>query len=460
TIDSAAVNLDGTDRNYSLLWLDRHSSVIDFTSCTVGGGAVRKQQRTSAEPTTIPGRSISVVADAVLQWCTHVQAQKGKPQLVRAWWCCTPLLYSFLLLRASGWGAEEAAPNNGCGTRTDGHTMAEIVGSAIIGETMSTIISNLSKNVEEKTDLSENIERLETAQIKMEAALEMSLKWQISNRPLLRWRSKLKRAAHECDDTLRQCKQRAIEEEDIRHDVRESSFPKRIAHATKSLISYFIPFGKDESIFSSASIRRFERFADGANEFLKFVEFGGTQLDIFLQERLRYQVLPGSKFSYFAARPIDIPERGRRGVEAYIDRENSFSYPPSIFHFFLILLMPRVNIGSMSTILLTHWCRPDPLCCNQHNLTPCSNTNNTNGSSALSSSLLSVFLEEVIMVLLQCHIMLPDQHAKTQNSATSTHHVHGRGSTLNYTGILAQNRKPKNQRESANKSTNNYLNSS
>ncbi|XP_012703875.1 uncharacterized protein LOC101762400 isoform X2 [Setaria italica] len=138
--------------------------------------------------------------------------------------------------------------------------MAETVGSAVMGETVSTIISSISRKTEEKIDLLENIERLEIAHIKLEAALDMSKKWQISSIPLLRWRRKLKLAAQECNNVLRQSKQRAIEEEDIRQRMSQSSFPKRIAHATKSLVSSFIPFGKDEPpTISSSDIQRFER---------------------------------------------------------------------------------------------------------------------------------------------------------------------------------------------------------
>ena len=70
---------------------------------------------------------------------------------------------------------------------------------------------------------------------------------------------------------------------------------------------------------------------------------------------------------------------------------------------------------------MTQWCRPNPLCCNEHDLTPCSSTSNTTRSSSLSSTLLSnIFQEEVIMVLLQCHIFRPDQHRNRQNSGAST----------------------------------------
>jgi hypothetical protein len=81
---------------------------------------------------------------------------------------------------------------------------------------------------------------LEMAYIKMEAVLQVPNRWQITDTPLLQWQSKLKRAAEECDNTLLRCKQRTLEEEQMRKQVSQSSFPKRIAHATKSFLSSFI----------------------------------------------------------------------------------------------------------------------------------------------------------------------------------------------------------------------------
>ncbi|OEL18659.1 hypothetical protein BAE44_0020321 [Dichanthelium oligosanthes] len=365
--------------------------------------------------------------------------------------------------------------------------MAEIVGSAVIGETVSTIISSLGRKVEEKADLSENIERLEIAQIKMEAALDMSNKWQISNMPLIRWRSKLKRAAQECNDTLRQCKQRAIEEEDIRQHISQSSFPKRFAHATKSLVSSFIPFGKDESTTCSANVRRFERFADGANEFLKFVELGGTPRQymffdpligqLLTGKSLRYQVLKGSRFLYLGVRPMNFAERGVEAIIGFVDMDFKDPLRGLSLNFMLRLSESTDLFGVMIKCMqsftpnfkfaaehvnrelfqlptqdftflphqpyvqtdywvnvhntLTQWCRPNPLCCYKHNLAPCSSTSNTIGpSSLLSPRLLSdMFPEEVIVVLLQCHILLPDQPKNRRTSATSTDH--GGGGSLN-----------------------------
>jgi hypothetical protein len=81
--------------------------------------------------------------------------------------------------------------------------MAEIVRSAVVQETVSQIITNLVQSYEEKeeSNANRNLERLEMAHIRLEAALETSEKWQITDASLLRWRRKLKRAAQECDDT-------------------------------------------------------------------------------------------------------------------------------------------------------------------------------------------------------------------------------------------------------------------
>lgn len=103
--------------------------------------------------------------------------------------------------------------------------MAEMVSSAIVGETVNRIMSSITGKDEEKSKEKENIERLEMAHIKLEAVLQVSDRWQITEVPLLRWRSKLKRAARECDDTLLKCKQRALEDKETRQKVSQSSFP-------------------------------------------------------------------------------------------------------------------------------------------------------------------------------------------------------------------------------------------
>ncbi|KAM0917453.1 hypothetical protein ACQ4PT_009490 [Festuca glaucescens] len=189
--------------------------------------------------------------------------------------------------------------------------MAEMVASAVVGETLSRISAFLIDQPEQKPSEQDDEERLEMAHIKMEAALRISSKWQITEVPMLRWRRKLKRAAQECDSSLRRCKQRALELED--DDTRRPSFPRRVARAAKSFLSSFHSRGKagaDESSSStgasSVDIRRLERFAEGASEFLRFVEFGGAPGrqhkffnplvgDLLDGKTLRYRALRGSR---------------------------------------------------------------------------------------------------------------------------------------------------------------------
>ena len=58
-----------------------------------------------------------------------------------------------------------------------------------------------------------NLERLEMAHIRLEAALETSEKWQITDVSLLHWHRKLKCVAQECDEMLHKCKLRILEDE-------------------------------------------------------------------------------------------------------------------------------------------------------------------------------------------------------------------------------------------------------
>ena len=85
--------------------------------------------------------------------------------------------------------------------------MAEIVSSAVVHETVSQVLSGLVQKYEEKeeSNANRNLERLEMANIRLEAALETSERWQITDASLLRWRRKLKRAAQECDETMHKC---------------------------------------------------------------------------------------------------------------------------------------------------------------------------------------------------------------------------------------------------------------
>ncbi|KAJ1287530.1 hypothetical protein BS78_02G017300 [Paspalum vaginatum] len=154
--------------------------------------------------------------------------------------------------------------------------MAEIISSAVFQETVNQVISKLVQKYEEKEESSanRNLERLEMAHIRLEASLETSQKWQISEASLLRWRRKLKRAAQECDDTVHKCRQRILDDRQMEHEVQNSSLLNRILHSTKSFVSSI--FNHDDNGLSEPIVRRFEWYADGASEFLRFIELGGT----------------------------------------------------------------------------------------------------------------------------------------------------------------------------------------
>uniref|UniRef100_A0A0D9WV17 Rx N-terminal domain-containing protein n=1 Tax=Leersia perrieri TaxID=77586 RepID=A0A0D9WV17_9ORYZ len=95
--------------------------------------------------------------------------------------------------------------------------------TAVVHETVNKIISGFIDNYERKSSVEDHLERLEMAQIKLDFALETSNKWQITGGPLLRWQKKLKRAAEECDETLRKCRQRVQEEEEVEQQMEQIS---------------------------------------------------------------------------------------------------------------------------------------------------------------------------------------------------------------------------------------------
>jgi len=201
--------------------------------------------------------------------------------------------------------------------------MAEMVGSAAAEEILKQVFAGLigkqQQHQEGRDEQEHHMERLEMAQLKLEAAIETSCRWQIKDASLLRWRKKLKRAARECDDTLRGFRQRAAEDEAREQEARGSSFPRRWAHATKSLVTAF--FSRDSS---SSAVRRFERLADGAGEFLRFAELGGTPRrymfadpligHLLAGQELRYRLVRRGQYHLFCVRPVRLGED--RGMEA------------------------------------------------------------------------------------------------------------------------------------------------
>ena len=203
--------------------------------------------------------------------------------------------------------------------------MAEMVGSAVAEEMLKQAFAGLiGKQLQEegRDEKEHHMERLEMAQLKLEAAIETSCRWQIKDASLLRWRKKLKRAARDCDDTLRGFRQRAAEDEAREQEARGSSFPRRWAHATKSFVTALLT-SRDGSR-SSATVRRFERLADGAGEFLRFAELGGTPRrymfadpligHLLAGQELRYRLVRRGQYHLFCVRPVRLGED--RGMEA------------------------------------------------------------------------------------------------------------------------------------------------
>lgn len=222
--------------------------------------------------------------------------------------------------------------------------MAEIV-AAVVGEAVNRAASFLlDKKEEEKIDTresisQEDIERLELAQIRMEAALEASRRGNIADASLLRWRRKLKHAAAECgrsrndaiDHHAKEMEQQQSQEAVMRNPL-PSFFPRRIALVARSCISslgnYYCTIrngGSEASAGSTAAVRRFERLADSAVEFIRFVELAGgsrPRQRMFMDPLIRH-LLAGREINYelgsprgsshrqfFGIRPISFEERG------------------------------------------------------------------------------------------------------------------------------------------------------
>ncbi|TVU40682.1 hypothetical protein EJB05_14152, partial [Eragrostis curvula] len=334
--------------------------------------------------------------------------------------------------------------------------MAEIVSSAIAQETVSQILSGLVKRYENKDNShkNEDLERLEMAHIKLEAALEASDKWQITDASLLRWRKKLKRAAKECDGTLHRCKQRIIEEEQMKKAVRESSFPKRIAHTTRSFVFSIFNHNNDES--TRSSVRRFEWYADGASDFLRFLDLGGTPRCYMPFDPLTMHLLKGKKLEHSIVRVNECPlfllwtpfTTAEYGIEAsLIFLRRDANAPENCFLLCIMLQLSestdivgiaikclqlfaplfKSTIETITNELMqlptrdfswvpyvdsdqkkhwdnlhsfgTQWFRPNPLCCKQHDQHDLRSSSMGHMSQLPDSS-----LEPVIGVNLQCRV--------------------------------------------------------
>ncbi|BAS99860.1 Os07g0121800, partial [Oryza sativa Japonica Group] len=199
--------------------------------------------------------------------------------------------------------------------------MSEVIASAVVGEAVSRISTFLIDNHNRKSSEEDGLERLEMAHIKMEAALEVSSRWPLAmDSSLMRWRKKLKRASDECSHVMDRCKRRAMEDDET-EKISRCSFPKRIALATRSFLSSFAADKNVDSLNSTSTIQRFERFADGAGEFLKFMEFGRIgSINYMLVDPLTGHLLAGKALQYesshgnqyyLISKPMSFAERGQ-----------------------------------------------------------------------------------------------------------------------------------------------------
>ncbi|RCV39361.1 hypothetical protein SETIT_8G217700v2 [Setaria italica] len=303
----------------------------------------------------------------------------------------------------------------------------------------------------------ETWERLEMAHIRLEAALETSNNWQITDASLLRWRRKLKRAAQECDDTLHKCKQRILEDEQMEREVKNSSLPNRIVHATKSFALSI--FKRNDSDLRRSIAQKFEWYADGASEFLRFIELGGTPRrhmpleslvkNLFAGKELHHKIVRGNKYPLFQLwlTPMRNPVHGIEVSLGFIEYDGTpegnicFSMSVQLWESIdivgiavkcLQLFAPHFkckveNIRNELTQLpnedlswgpsfysdhkehwekvnglLSQFARPNPFCCKEHGRHEVRRFSNMD-MAGLSDG----WLEPVIYFDLHCHVSLP-----------------------------------------------------
>uniref|UniRef100_A0A0D9XRW3 Disease resistance N-terminal domain-containing protein n=1 Tax=Leersia perrieri TaxID=77586 RepID=A0A0D9XRW3_9ORYZ len=161
-------------------------------------------------------------------------------------------------------------------------SVAEIVGAAVVGEAIGRVCSYLIGRGHDAAgdgdgEAEQNEERLEVALLRIQAAVEEADGWHITNRPLVRWRDKLKRAADDGERVLteyRHRRRRRVDNDDD-DDARRCSLPRRVARLASEKLFAFAARGEGGGDEQLLTVRRFERLADGVGDFVKLVEIGG-----------------------------------------------------------------------------------------------------------------------------------------------------------------------------------------
>uniref|UniRef100_A0ACD5U3L0 Uncharacterized protein n=1 Tax=Avena sativa TaxID=4498 RepID=A0ACD5U3L0_AVESA len=188
--------------------------------------------------------------------------------------------------------------------------MAGIVGSAVASEAvrrLSLLLSGEEDRDRETTEI--KVERVEMAVLKIETVVAMSGDWQIVHAPLLRWRAKLKRVLKEGKGIVRAHRRNTAATSLERRLDRSNSLPWRMAQVARR----FMPFSRgndhpgDDDDLTDATVRRFQRIAEGADDFLKFVRCGGGRPRILM-------FLPSFARSLAAGETIELSLRMEGGT--------------------------------------------------------------------------------------------------------------------------------------------------
>ncbi|KAG2644536.1 uncharacterized protein LOC120683719 [Panicum virgatum] len=176
--------------------------------------------------------------------------------------------------------------------------MAEIVGTAVATEAVSRISSILSGDKASHEIAEGRAERLEMAVLKIRSVVAVSEDLHISHPPLLQWKAKLKRVAEEGDGLLHaQYKKQALGCDRVSDDpaaAAGTSISRYLIQAARRLA----PFRRKEAELDDVTLRRFERFADGADSFFRLVESGGRPKGSMFLPSLTWSLLAGESMEF------------------------------------------------------------------------------------------------------------------------------------------------------------------
>ncbi|OEL30995.1 hypothetical protein BAE44_0007986 [Dichanthelium oligosanthes] len=130
------------------------------------------------------------------------------------------------------------------------------------------------------------------AVLKIRSVVAVSEDLHISHPPLLHWKEKLKRVAEEGDDLLHmQYKKQALE---CNGKATGNLISQYLIQATRR----FVPFRRKEAELDDNTLRRFERFADGADSFFRLVESGGRPKKSMFLPSLTRSLLAGDSMEF------------------------------------------------------------------------------------------------------------------------------------------------------------------